>query len=183
MASEAPRAIQSLFSQSRLPLCLSDPHLPDEPLIHVNQAFCDMTGYAVDEILGRNCRFLQGATNQSQSQQKLRNDLKSKSDTWALFRNFRKNGDPFDNLLFVFHLFDASGKLTFRLGSQFEVPAMRKSAALAGHAEGLRVVLESLSSEQASANDIRLKAGAFQGISLKNLLFERLNVIRFHREI
>ena len=41
-------------------ITIADPNLPDCPLMYVNEAFCRMTGYDQDEILGRNCRFLQG---------------------------------------------------------------------------------------------------------------------------
>ncbi|CAN0583499.1 unnamed protein product, partial [Ectocarpus sp. 12 AP-2014] len=45
---------------ARLPLCITDPTLPDNPIVYVNEAFTDLTGYRMEEIVGQNCRFLQG---------------------------------------------------------------------------------------------------------------------------
>ena len=45
---------------ARLPLCITDPTLPDNPIVFTNQAFSDLTGYDPDEVIGKNCRFLQG---------------------------------------------------------------------------------------------------------------------------
>lgn len=46
---------------TRMPMLITDPRLPDNPIVFVNDAFSKLTGYRRDEILGRNCRFLQGA--------------------------------------------------------------------------------------------------------------------------
>ena len=66
-ASRCPSSVQIAFFYKGLTpvlnsqgITIADPNLPDCPLMYVNEAFCRMTGYDQDEILGRNCRFLQG---------------------------------------------------------------------------------------------------------------------------
>ena len=48
------------MAQTRMSICLTDPHLPDNPIVFANRAFRELTGYRDDELIGRNCRFLQG---------------------------------------------------------------------------------------------------------------------------
>ena len=52
---------EQAMAQTRMAVCLSDPHQPDQPIVFANRAFRRLTGYEEEEILGRNCRFLQGA--------------------------------------------------------------------------------------------------------------------------
>lgn len=54
-------ALLQAVRHTRLPLSITDPTLDDNPLVYVNQAFTDLTGYSAEEVIGRNCRFLQGA--------------------------------------------------------------------------------------------------------------------------
>ena len=55
-----PAAFRAAVQLTRMPMVLADPNLEDCPVVYCNDAFCEMTGYARTEILGRNCRFLQG---------------------------------------------------------------------------------------------------------------------------
>ena len=59
-ASEIRDALVAAMQHSTAPMVLSDPHLPDTPMIAANAAFAELTGYPIEEIVGRNCRFLQG---------------------------------------------------------------------------------------------------------------------------
>ena len=59
-------------AQTRMAQCISDPHQPDCPIVYCNEAFVELTGYPIDEIIGRNCRFLQGEKPQQSSIARLR---------------------------------------------------------------------------------------------------------------
>ncbi|KAK0358975.1 hypothetical protein LTR94_033141, partial [Friedmanniomyces endolithicus] len=56
---------------TRMPMIITDPRLPDNPVVFANGAFCRLTGYERDEILGRNCRFLQGKDTDPETRRKL----------------------------------------------------------------------------------------------------------------
>lgn len=58
-SAELPAGLRGAFAESRISLSLADAKAQDMPLIAVNQAFCDMSGYGPDEVLDRNCRFHQ----------------------------------------------------------------------------------------------------------------------------
>lgn len=100
---------------------LADPHHPDLPLVYVNDRFCQMTGYAGPDVLGRNCRFLQGDEWGQPNAEKLRLMLASKKVCTVQLRNFRKDGSLFHNELHLTPLFDAQGQLEFIMGVQNDV--------------------------------------------------------------
>jgi PAS domain S-box-containing protein len=106
---------------------LSDPDLEDAPLVYSNKAFEDMTGYAHDEVVGRNCRFLQGADRDQPELDKLRAAMKNKEPIEVTLRNYRKNGELFYNRLVVKPLFDNKGDLIYFLGVQYDITQQVKS--------------------------------------------------------
>lgn len=95
--------------------------VPDYGLTEVNQAFCDMTGYSRDELLGRNTRFLQDDLDQGEALDTLRKALARKERTVVVLKNRRKNGDVFLNRLEVFPVFDDEGELVEFLGVQNDI--------------------------------------------------------------
>lgn len=102
-------------------ITLSDPDLPDNPIVYVNKAFEDMTGYTQDEIIGRNCRFLQGGDNDQQGVRQIREALVKKEPVEVTLRNYRKNGELFYNRLRIRPLLDREGKVIYFLGVQYDV--------------------------------------------------------------
>ena len=119
---------------SRLPLCISDPGQPDQPIVFANQAFCDLTGYDQSEILGKNCRFLQGPETTPASVERIRQALASQEVTMVEIVNYRKNGEKFINALQLGPVFNDDGDLIFYFGSQLDISKSReeeiKAAAL-----------------------------------------------------
>ena len=100
---------------------LTDPDLEDAPIVYANKRFQEITGYASDEIIGRNCRFLQGKDRDQEGLRRLREALKSRQPVEVTLRNYRKSGDVFLNKLNITPLFDAEGRLIYFLGVQFDV--------------------------------------------------------------
>ena len=86
-----------------------------------------MTGYAHDEVVGRNCRFLQGADRNQPELDKLRAAIKNKEPVEVTLRNYRKNGELFYNRLVVKPLFDSKGDLVYFLGVQYDVTKQIKA--------------------------------------------------------
>lgn len=100
---------------------ITDPEMPDNPIIFASSAFCQMTGYSKEEIEGRNCRFLQGKNTDQTDTQKIRNAIRTESEVSVCIVNYRKDGSPFFNQFFITPLFDDSKKLAYFLGVQKRV--------------------------------------------------------------
>jgi diguanylate cyclase (GGDEF)-like protein/PAS domain S-box-containing protein len=104
-------------------LTIADATQPGFPLVYVNQAFCEMTGYRPEEILGRSCKFLQGSETNAESLELVRNALSTGQRCTVVLENYRKDGTPFWNELSLTPLPDETGKLAYFIGVQHDVTA------------------------------------------------------------
>ena len=95
----------------------------DFPLTYANPAFEVISGYTLEEIQGKNCRFLQKGERDQPGLTLIREALKNGHSTVAILRNFRKDGTPFWNELLLSPIFDKDGKLTHFVGIQNDVSA------------------------------------------------------------
>jgi len=111
--------------KTRMPMIVTDPHQPDNPIIFANNAFINMTGYAPDELLGRNCRFLQGPETDQQTVAELREAVAERREMATEILNYRKNGSSFWNALFVSPVYDNDSQLLYFFGSQLDVSRRR----------------------------------------------------------
>lgn len=102
-------------------ITLSDPDEDDNPIVYANEAFELITGYSREEILGRNCRFLQGEDRDQESLEKVRSAIKDKESVTVTIRNYRKDGEMFYNRLTIRPLFDRDGRLIYYLGLQYDI--------------------------------------------------------------
>lgn len=116
-----PNYISEYVYRSNYCLTIADPTKPDAPLVLANNAFLDMVGYAADEVVGRNCRFLQGDKDQPDARRDISQSIKDVKVSQTLLRNFRKDGTPFDNLLFLYPICDYKNTPIYLMGSQFDV--------------------------------------------------------------
>ena len=126
---------------------VSDPLLPDNPLIAVNDAFCAMTGYSIAESVGRNCRFLRGPNTENGQTEKLRTAIYDRRSTLAELINYRKDGTPFRNAVMIAPLFDQDGKLELFVGSQIEVLPQEDSIGMIRQQHAIEII-ENLSPRQ-----------------------------------
>nr|AML79587.1 putative LOV domain-containing protein [Phaeoceros carolinianus] len=97
---------------------LVDPHLPDMPIVHASEFFIALTGYSRAEVLGRNCRFLQGADTDALAIQEMRNAVKENRPCTVGLVNYRKDGQAFGNLLHLCPIRNCLGKIAFYAGVQ-----------------------------------------------------------------
>lgn len=104
-------------------ITLSDPDQPDNPIVYANEAFELITGYDRDQILGRNCRFLQGTDRDQPEIERIREALRERKRTTVTLRNYRKDGSLFYNEFSIRPLFDPQGHLVYYLGVQYDVTA------------------------------------------------------------
>jgi PAS domain S-box-containing protein len=91
-------------------------------LVYANESFQRLTGYLSDDILGRNCRFLQGPETDRTEVGRLADGLHRHRDTSAVIRNYRRDGTPFWNRVSISPIRDpASGRVTHFIGTQIDV--------------------------------------------------------------
>ena len=104
-----------------LSFTISDPRLPDNPLVFVNPAFERTTGYSREEVEGTNCRFLQGPATDPAAVQAVRDALAAEEHATVTLLNYRKDGSAFWNELSLSPVYDASGTLSHYVGIQSDV--------------------------------------------------------------
>ena len=117
------KALFASIEASPIATVVTNPRLPDNPLVAVNPAFCDLTGYPAAEILGRNCRFLAGPGTEPWQTQSVRDAIRLLRPSLTELLNYRKDGTPFRNALIIAPLFDDRGELAWFMGSQVAVGA------------------------------------------------------------
>ena len=114
---------------------------PDRPIIYCNPGFEKLSGYSRDEVLGRNCRFLQGPDTDRALLSKLRSSLQAGTEITVVLKNYRKDKTPFWNELTVSPVRDASGKLTHFIGIQNDITErVAAETALAESEEKLQAI-------------------------------------------
>ena len=113
--------LMSALSGSQQNFAISDPTLPDNPIVYVSQGFLDLTGYALDQVLGRNCRFLQGPGTDQSAVDVIRKGIAEGIDTSVCLLNYKADGTPFWNQFFVAALRDAENNVVNYVGVQCEV--------------------------------------------------------------
>jgi PAS domain S-box-containing protein len=118
--ADQDRIIESV-AMSPLAMVLSNPALPDNPLEFVNRAFCDLTGYAEGEIVGRNCRFLAGEETANGTTELLRSAIRGRTPVLADILNYRRDGSAFRNGVMITPIFGDDGELAWFLGSQVDL--------------------------------------------------------------
>jgi PAS domain S-box-containing protein len=119
---------------------LSDPDQPDSPLVYVNRVFEEMSGYTQEEMIGRNCRFLQGDDRDQAALQTLRDAISRHEACTVTLRNYRKNGELFLNKLSIRPLVDRDGHVIYYLGIQYDLSRQAATGALADYDENLKMV-------------------------------------------
>ncbi|APT34756.1 blue-light-activated protein [Methylobacterium phyllosphaerae] len=111
--------------KTRMPQIVTDPNLPDNPIVFANRAFQELCGYGADELIGRNCRFLQGPGTDPADVAKVRDAVAARRDVVVEILNYHRDGTPFRNELYVSPVFDPDGHLRYFFASQLDVTRFR----------------------------------------------------------
>jgi PAS domain S-box-containing protein len=126
--------------RTRMPMLVTDPGQPDNPIILANQAFLDLTGYEANEVIGRNCRFLQGPGTDPKHVERIRAAVAAQIEITIEIRNYRKDGSSFWNELLISPIHDDQGKLLYYFASQKDISKRRQAREL--EAEEFRLLRE-----------------------------------------
>lgn len=120
MAEPDYRLLSALF-QSQQTFVISDPKLPDNPIVYASQGFLNLSGYKMNEVVGRNCRFLQGPETDPNVVDIIRNGINEGIDTSVCILNYKADGSPFWNQFFIAPLRDINDNIVSYVGVQYEV--------------------------------------------------------------
>ena len=107
-----------IMEQSGAAMVVADPDLPDCPIVAVNRAFVEMTGYSKEHSIGRNCRFLQGEGTDRNTVARIRQALEAEDRAEFELLNYRKDGTPFWCSLHLSPVYDEHGSLVLFVSSQ-----------------------------------------------------------------
>ncbi|WP_374613004.1 LuxR C-terminal-related transcriptional regulator [Sphingorhabdus sp.] len=166
------------IQHSPIATVVSDPRQKDNPLIAVNQAFLDLTGYAEDEVVGRNCRFLRGADTETAQTEKLRTAIFERKPTLAELINYKKDGTKFRNAVMLAPLFDANGELEYFVGSQIEIPKAEDSITTIRQQQAAELV-DTLSPRQREI--LKLMAQGYRTKQIAYMLDLSEKTVQMHR--
>jgi len=139
------KLLQLVIEASNDGIVVAEQEGDDNILIYANPAFERLTGYAVDDILYRDCRFLQGEDRDQPALQAIREAVKNNQPCRQIIRNFRKDGTPFWNELSITPVFNEADQLTYFIGIQknvtAEVDALQRVEALEAEIRELKAKL------------------------------------------
>jgi PAS domain S-box-containing protein len=116
--SSITRALLATIMHSTEPMVVTDPRLPDHPMIALNPPFEALTGYAAAEIVGRNCRLLQGEGTDPETPRRIGRCIAERRGCIEWIVNYRRDGSKFWNLLFISPVFAPDGTLLHFFGNQ-----------------------------------------------------------------
>lgn len=125
---------EQAMAQTRMAICLCDPYADDVPIVFANRAFRHLTGYSEDEIVGNNCRFLQGPATDPEAVARIRKAIEAEDVTVVELLNYRKNGTTFWNALHLGPIYNDANELVYFFGSQWDVSDVRAARAEEQHA-------------------------------------------------
>ena len=131
---------RSIFRSVTSGISVSNAQLPDMPLVYVNPAFEAMTGYSLEEVVGKNCRFLQNGDHNQPGLTLVREALKARREVNATIKNYRTDGTSFWNELSLSPIFNRDGELTHFVGIQTDVTSRVEFEAALRESEKLAAV-------------------------------------------
>ncbi|MEE7494089.1 PAS domain-containing protein [Methylobacterium oryzae] len=106
---------------TQMPMIVTDPAQYDNPIVFVNDAFLKLTGYTRLEVIGRNCRFLQGPDTEPAAVDRLSDSVRREENIRVDLLNYRKDGSTFQNALYVGPVRDEEGRVVYFFASQLDV--------------------------------------------------------------
>ncbi|MFA5982515.1 MAG: PAS domain-containing protein [Methylococcaceae bacterium] len=116
-----PQVLSAILNECVNGVTLADPDLEDAPIVYANKAFENLTGYSQEEIIGLNCRFLQGQDRDQRARFEITEAMLKKEPIEVTLRNYKKDGTLFHNRLKIIPLFDNKQRVLYYLGVQYDI--------------------------------------------------------------
>jgi PAS domain S-box-containing protein len=171
-------------STTRMPMIVTDPNQDDNPIVFANPAFINMTGYSWDELVGQNCRLLQGPDTDRETIQELHRSVEQRRETSVEILNYKKNGAAFWNALFMSPVYDADGKLIYYFASQLDVTRRRDAEDALRQAQKMEAVGQLTGGVAHDFNNLLTVIQGFGDLILNQLEHpEKLNVAKAARSM
>lgn len=180
LASIDEERLVETVGASPIATVLSNPRKADNPLEVANPAFCALTGYPENEILGRNCRFLSGAATEPWLTERIREGVRNRKAVLVDILNYKRDGTPFRNAVLVTPLFDTNGELAWFLGSQVEL-GEESSAVFAGRRERAVLAVKTLPPRQRQVLELIAKGLLNKQIAWELKISEK--TVKMHRAL
>ncbi|MGF6524942.1 histidine kinase famiy protein [Variovorax sp. PvP013] len=125
---------------TRMPMLVTDPRQADNPIVFANRAFLSMSGYAAEEIMGHNCRFLQGPDTDRATVAAVREAIQDRREISTEILNYRKDGTSFWNALYVSPVYNQNKELVYFFASQLDVSRRRDAEEALGQAQKMEAL-------------------------------------------
>jgi len=116
-----PQVLSAILDECVNGVTLADPDLPDAPIVYANKAFERLTGYSQQDIIGLNCRFLQGDDRDQQARHTIAEAMQHQQAVEVTLRNYKKTGELFHNRLKIIPLKDRKQRVIYYLGVQYDI--------------------------------------------------------------
>lgn len=116
-----------VLEKTQLVFIISDPDLPDNPIIYANRGFTELTGYENNEVIGYNCRFLQGDDTSAETIKKLRDAVAKREPVSVEILNYKKTGEPFWNLLHIDPIYLEEEEKHYFVGIQKDITDIKQA--------------------------------------------------------
>lgn len=116
-----PQVLSAILDECVNGVTLADPDIEDSPIVYANKAFERLTGYTQEEIIGKNCRFLQGDDRDQPARFQIAEAMKNHESIEVTLRNYKKDGTLFHNRLKITPLFDRKQRVIYYLGVQYDI--------------------------------------------------------------
>lgn len=124
---DRPQLALIAVERTRMPMVVTDPRLPDNPIVLANRAFLELSGYSAEEAVGRNCRFMQGPRTDPRQVAKVREAIAAEREAIVELLNYRKDGTTFWNELFLSPIHDGEGRLLYFFSSLKDITKRRQA--------------------------------------------------------
>ena len=164
-SDEQTQALIASIQLTTIATVITNPQLPDNPIVAVNEAFETLTGHRSVDVIGRNCRLLRGPETEPEASARLRDAVAEGKAVMVELLNYRLDGSLFNNAVMIAPIFGDDGRPVLFIGSQMEVP--RRTTGGADRAQEARARLECLTPRQRQV--LQLMA---RGLLNKQIAFE-----------
>jgi len=116
-----PYLLTTILDECVNGVILSDPDLPDAPIVYANKAFETLTGYSQEETIGFNCRFLKANDQNQEASKQISEAMNKQESIEVTIRNYKKDGTLFYNRLKITPLLDRKSRIIYYLGVQYDM--------------------------------------------------------------